>query len=345
MPSTNSPGGRDFKIPEASLDEPIAGAGAQYSTLSELEENKVHHNLRHLSHSGLQLLHSCPRKFELVKLSSQVRLEEDEGGHLSFGTVVGNGIQEYLVSGNRDRALFRVFLDWKESIDEEKALKNAKTFWHAIHAVDQFSSFNADTYSGYSVAYFQGKPAVELGFSIDCGDGFFYRGKLDALLIHKVRQEFLIVECKTTGSATVDEAMYKNSGQALGYGLVVDRIAYDLGLTNSYAVSYPVYKTKSREWQEFRFPKSPVQRSTWLQSILIEVGQIMQYVELDYFPPHGESCYSYFRQCQFFGVCNLSNDTLIGDLTKVAIRKDKEEDYPFKFSIQELIEAQLEDRL
>ncbi|CAM6053480.1 unnamed protein product [Sphagnum tenellum] len=334
-----------YRIPEVSLDSNIVGGDQQYSTQSELEENKVHHNLRHLSHSGLQLLHNCPRKFELVKLSSQVKLDEDEGGHLSFGTVVGNGVQEYLVSGSRDRALFRVFLDWKESIDEEKALKNAKTFWHAIHAVDQFASLNANTYSGYSVAYFQGRPAVEMGFAIDCGDGFYYRGKLDALLIHNIRKEFLIIECKTTGYTNVHEAMYKNSGQALGYGLVVDRIAYDLGLSNSYSVSYPVYKTRSQEWQEFRFPKSPVQRSTWLQSILIEVGQITQYVELDYFPPHGESCFSFNRECNFFGVCNLSNDTLIGDLARVPIKRDKEEDYPFKFSIQELIEAQLADRL
>ena len=310
---------------------------------ADLALHPVHFNLRTLSYSGLLTLHNCPRKFELQRLMPRTRVQEDDAGHLSFGTVVGNGIQEYLISGRLDRAIFRAFLDWKEAIDEDKAARSNKTFWHAVRAIEKFVEFKNTYLRAYDLAVFEGKPATELGFDIDFGEGFHYRGKIDALLIHRIKKEFLVLECKTTGLTVVDEAMYKNSSQALGYGLVIDKVAADLELSNSYEVLYPVYKTRQFEWHEFKFPKSAVQRAAWLQAILIDCGQISQFAEINYFPTHGESCYSFGRQCQFFGMCTLSNQTLFGDsLDSVEIKFDKPTEYPFKFSIQELIAAQLE---
>jgi hypothetical protein len=270
------------------------------------------------------------------------RVEEDEGGHLSFGSVVGLGIQEYFISGSRDKAAFLMFTSWKDSIDEDRGEKSNKTFWHALYALDKFIPFRHSVLSAYDVAIFDGKPAAELGFEISFDDGFRYRGKLDLLLIHRIKKEFLILEAKTTGqyASKINEASYKNSGQALGYGLIVDRIASDLNMANDYRVFYPVYATRDFTWVDFFFPKSDVQRASWLQSILLDIGRIQQYSEIDYFPIHGESCFSYNKQCNFYGICTMGNSVL--GLNDASIRLDKEEDYPFKFTIQELIEAQLE---
>lgn len=304
-------------------------------------QSPIHYNLRTLSYSGILTLHSCPRKFELYRLLPRAD-EDDTAGHLAFGTVVGNGIQEYIVTSDLNKAILRVFLDWKDNLDSESGAKSAKTFWHAVWAVEKFVGFYAQELSNYEVAVFNGKPAVELGFDIDCGNGFRLRGKLDALLIHKVKREFLVIECKTTGLSNVSEAMYKNSAQAVGYGVVVDAVAHQsAAVSNSYSVLYPVYKTKAQEWEPFRFPKSYAQRALWIQSILYDIAHIEQYHEMEFFPQHGESCLSFNRACQFFGLCHLSNKHLVGKLSKVKIRLDGLEEFPLRFSLGELVDAQV----
>lgn len=333
-----------YEIDELSLNAPLSQTtDAETIELSPAQTKLVFghaipYNLRMLSHSSCQTLHSCSRKYELNKLLPRAR-QDDSAGHLAFGTVVGNGIQAYCVSKSINKAMMRVFLDWDESIDSDLGEKSAKTFWHAIRGVQKFVDFHNIVLSEYEVAYFGGRPAIELGFDIDFGDGFHYRGKIDVLLIHKIKKTFLILECKTTGYPVVDEAMYKNSGQALGYGLVVDRIAHDLELANSYDVLYPVYKTRDMEWTFFRFPKSNTQRALWLQSILYDCSHISQYYEMEYFPLNGDSCFSFNRQCPHFGLCTLSNDILLNG--EAEIKLDKEGDYPFKFDIGQLIEAQV----
>ena len=327
-----------YEIEEQSLDEDIFSSKTKDAD-QHFDDNPIHYNLRTLSYSSLLSLHGCPRRFELTRLMPRDKIrDDDEHGHLSFGDVVGRGIQEYFISSNRNKAIFTMFINWRDAIDETKAEKSAKTFWHAIHALDKFISFKEMYLSNYEVAYFQGTPAAELGFKIDFGNGFTYRGFIDLLLIHKTKRTFRVLECKTTGSYNVDEAMYKNSGQALGYGLVVDRIAYDLNLSNEYTVLYPVYLTRSLEWKEFLFPKSDVSRANWLQSILISVGHIQQYSELQFFPMHGQSCFAYNKQCKFFGMCTMSNTTL--GLENAKVEKDDDSKYQFLFTIQELIEAQ-----
>lgn len=313
--------------------------------LDRCPDSSVHYNLRTLSYSSLLTFHTCPRRFELNRLLPQqidVEYDEDGNGHLDFGTVVGNGVQEYLVSGNMDKALFRALLDWKDNLESERGMKSHKTFWHALHAIQKFVEIVNGPLSQYGLAYFQSRPATELGFSIDCGDGFSYRGKLDALLIHQTKREYLPLECKTTGWKYLDQAMYGNSSQALGYGIVIDRVAHESSVECAgYDVFYPVYMTSRQEWVPFRFPKDNTARALWLQDLLLDVGQIQQYSDLGYFPKRGESCFSFGRQCKHYGVCHLSNEFLVGEKGTVPVRLDKKEEFPLKFTIEELVEAQV----
>lgn len=312
-------------------------------------DSPIHYNLRTLSYSGVLTKHSCPRKFELSRMLPRSD-DSDEAGHLIFGTVVGNGIQEYLITGDLQKAIFRAFLDWDDNLESDRGLKSAKTFWHAVYAIQQFVRVRNTQLSAYDIAIFNGKPAVELGFAILLPDGFKYRGKLDALMIHRQKREYLVIECKTTGFSKVDEAMYKNSNQAIGYGIVIDAVAHqdttidqegNRVVSNSYDVMYPVYMTKSMEWEPFRFGKSNVQRALWLQSLLYEVDNIIQYHDAGYFPTFGESCVSFGRQCPFFGTCTLSNKYLISDPSKIKIKLDTVDEYPLTFSVEELVQAQI----
>lgn len=311
--------------------------------------SSLHYNLRTLSYSSLLTLHSCPRKFELNRLLPRmvdVEHDEDEHGHLDFGKVVGNGVQELLVTHSLDKAYFRAFLDWNDNLESERGERSKKTFWHALQAISRFTEILNGPLSMYELAYYQGKPAVELGFSVDCGNGFTYRGSLDALLIHKIKREFLPLECKTTGFWDVQPSMYSNSSQGVGYGIVIDRVAHEMKVEyNSYDIFYPVYLTRKSEWVPFRFPKGDTSRALWLQSLILDISHIEQYGDLDYFPTRGESCYSFGRECPHYGVCHMSNEVLIGPKETIPIRLDKIEEYPIEFSMEQLIEAQVEKKL
>lgn len=307
--------------------------------------SSIHYNLRTLSYSGLLTLHSCPRKFELSRLiprMTDVEVDEDEHGHLDFGTVVGNGVQVLLTTHNLNAALFRVFLDWNDNLDSDRGEKSKKTFWHAIQAVSLFQEMLHGPFARYEVAQFHGKPATELGFAIDCGEGFTLRGKLDALLVHRNTNEFLPLECKTTGVPVPNEAMYGNSSQGIGYGVVIDTVAQEGGEEIAgYTVGYPVYLTRKAEWVYFPFPKTNTSRALWLQSLLMDIQDIQRYHDMGYFPQRGEHCFTYNKPCKWYGTCHLANEYLVGPVEKLPVKYDKVGEFPLEFSIDQLVEAQI----
>jgi hypothetical protein len=309
--------------------------------MSSTDLSYIHPNLKLLSHSSTLTLHSCPRKYELYKLTPPRAQDEDGDEHLNFGSLVGLGTQEYLVHGDYNRTIMKMFTSWKEMLDDEKGEKAKKTFWHALGAIDNFIGIRSGPLSNFDVVYFDNKPAIELGFSVDCGDGFFYRGFLDGLLLDKRRHELVVYEGKTTTGTALHEAMYQHSGQSLGYSLVVASIARKLGLEvgASYRVIYSVYKSKVYEWELMPFVKNHTQRALWIKQVLVDKQHIVEYATDNYFPMHGESCYSFYRPCPHFGLCEMSNQNLIGD--KVAVREDNPAKYQFHFSLKQLIEDQL----
>lgn len=308
-----------------------------------MDSSLIHPNLKQMSNSSDEVLHKCPRKFEQYKLLPNNTIRGGDGDeHLDFGTIVGIGIQDVLITGSYDHACFTMFKAWNNILDDESGAKARKTFWHALYAVERFCSFNSTVLGNYELVYFNDQPATELGFTIDVGDGFNYRGKVDAVLRHRMRGEIVGLECKTTKNKIVHEAMFKHSGQALGYSLVLDTIVPLLGLPeiSSMTVIYCIYKTFEYSWEKLEFSKSLTTRAKWIKNLLVDKQQIMQYAEDDYFPMRGEACYDFFRPCPYFGTCELSNNALL--LGKEAeVKKDKEGDYPFKFNILEIIEAQL----
>lgn len=302
-------------------------------------------NLGQLSHSSCCTLHACPRKYELEKYSETKRGWGEV--HLDYGQVVGVGVQEYLVRRNLNDAKIKMFAMWKDDLDgaddsifSERDNKN-KTFWSALHAIDRFVPIAEEELGLWEVATLNGRPATELGFSIDLGSGIFYRGFIDVVLIHRMNRRLLVIENKTTGFNRVHEAQFKNSGQALGYSLVLDKLQQllDLGDTSSYHVCYPVYKTTGFSWEFLVFKKNHTMRTMWLRNILVDKAQLLGYVNDEYFPMRGESCYNFMRPCDFFGMCELSNDVLYPK--GFVEREEREGKYDYHFSITELIDAQM----
>ena len=63
-----------------------------------------------LSHSSLDTLHSCERKFELYKLLQGEGNEKEDTEHTVFGKAFGAGCQSYLEYQDKERALFAAWL-------------------------------------------------------------------------------------------------------------------------------------------------------------------------------------------------------------------------------------------
>lgn len=279
--------------------------------------------LKLLSHSSLETLHSCPRKFEIYRMNYAPKSASTID--TAFGHAVGVGIQEllrvqsltptaYLIETEMltpyQIALWQMFLSWDVPIDEEKPKAN-KSFALACIAVEKYQQQLLPALSEeWELASFEGKPAVELGFIIELPNGYYYRGYVDAVLVHKTERRFRVLELKTTGLAVVDIAQYKNSFQGVGYGVILDKLASTMEFDADYYVDYLVYKTKAMEYVPMPFMKTLYQRAKWLSQLLIETKTIELYLENNLFPTHGQSCFNYFRPCQYFGMCERNNKEL-----------------------------------
>lgn len=310
----------------------------EHQTIVEVEG--IDPRLKQLSHSSRTTLHKCPRKYQLYRLNSKDSGEEDreQGVTFAYGSAVGVGIQSTLENKTEDQIILDTFLAWDvDLLDENQRQK--KSFWLAVFAVQRFMQLREEGYlADYELVYYNGKPAVELSFRITLPGGYTYRGYVDGVLRNTKTGEILVLECKTS-SGNPNSAQYKNSGQALGYSVILDKLFPEL---SAYEVLYLVYGTKQLEYTEFYFEKSLLLRALWLQELLIDTQHIELYEHYQTYPMHGESCYDFFRECEYLGLCTLSTDKLVKPLTQQYLDKLAAEEYMFEVDFDELVRNQIE---
>jgi len=300
-------------------------------------EGKIDYRIRQLSYSSLLTLHSCPRKYQLYKLRSSHRAEESLKSNItfSFGHVVGEAIQMAFEGASEAEIIWRAFLVWNVDIFAEDEKAN-KSFWAAIIAIKRFLAARESGFlRDYELVYYNGKPACELSFCINFPDGFRYRGHVDLVIRHKITGEVVVLECKTTGAASTNPTQYKNSAQAIGYSIVLDAIFPDI---SAYKVIYLVYNTKQGEYQTFEFQKTFLQRALWIRELLLDIETIKMYEEAEIYPMRGESCLSFYRDCEYLATCTLSTEYLTKPCTPE--QEDKTE-YQVDISLADLIQHQL----
>lgn len=309
-----------------------------------LADGEIDPRLKLLSHSSRTNLHKCPRKFQLYRLSSKQVLLSDEkeiqqGVTFAYGSAVGVGVQSVLEGKTEDQVYLDTFLEWDvDLLDYDD--KREKSFWLAMMAVKKFILLRAAGFlNDYELVYYKGKPAIELSFQINLPDGFKYRGFLDAALQHKVTKKAMVLENKTS-SGTANSAYFKNSGQALGYSVVLDQLFPGL---SSYNVLYLVYETKSMEYVELPYTKSLLQRALWLQELLIDTQMIELYQSYETYPMHGENCFDFFRECEYLSLCTLTTANLTKPLTTAMMERidNEAEKYDFNVEFYDLVAAQV----
>lgn len=297
-------------------------------------------NLKLLSHSAIQTLRSCPRKFELDRLSPSNR---DAGTiHTAFGSAVGDGIQKVLETNSLDAGLLAAFRAWDVDLYESMP-KAYKSFPHAILAVTNFYENILPQFGDWELLWIDDKyggtkPACELSFVVKLPLGYYYRGFLDAVLRNKANGRYRVLELKTTGSKFVDEASYSNSFQGVGYSIILDKIAPE-GYSD-YEVLYLVFKTFNQTFEDYPFLKLSSHRMNWLNDLLLTVETIELYKRTKRFSTNGDSCKSFGRLCRFYEECNYANDSIFAGADVIHEDTMKLEDFDYVFDYEELLNFQ-----
>ena len=328
-------------LPGELADDSESGGTTGTSLVSWSEpgyEGSIDYRIRQLSYSSLLTLHSCPRKFQLYRLRTQHKTAESLKTTITFafGHVVGDGIQKVFQGLSEDEIIWDMFLGWHTELwnADEKA---CKSFPEAVLAIKKLISLREQGFlSDYEVVEFEGKPACELSFRINFPGSFSYRGHVDAVLRDKTSGKIVVLEVKTTGvNGVVNPATYKNSAQAIGYSIVLDKIFPEL---SSYEVLYLVYHTKSRDYEPLPFTKNYLQRALWIRELLLDISIIEMYEDAGVYPMRGESCVSFGRDCEYLNTCSLSTQYL----TKPCTEKDEDKiEYSLELTLQDLLESQM----
>lgn len=288
-----------------------------------------------LSHSSLELLNSCERKFQLHKLLAEPKKEDS--AHLWFGRAFGAGVAEYLLTQSMDRAIFRCWLEYDSKL-EEKRKTEASCTGYLIQSLPYLNTLLQD----YEVAHFNGKPAIELSFKLNINDWSYYVGHIDVVLKNRTTGKYYILEVKTTTSILLDLApQYRHSGQAVGYSIALDRIVGEE--LSEYGVLYFVAQIPSERAVEniarfhpIPFDKTLTDRLQWFVSVGMDVQRIHEMMQLNIFPRRSKSCVAFNRVCPQYGTCHLHQ------FDQPAPVEPDEIEYDFEYDLEDLIVQHME---
>jgi hypothetical protein len=286
--------------------------------------------MKKLSYSSSLLLHTCPRKYQLIKLGTNTKKVDPQSQlTFDFGHTVGEAVVDLLCGKSRDEVIFNIFLNWPNHLFAEDTVRK-KSLAHAIFAVDSFlAAREQGLLEDYEVVYFSdGRPAAEVSFKLNFPDGYTERGYVDMVLRNKYTGQFTIVDNKTSSARYLKSEQYQNSMQALGYSLVLDKFDPTKEYLNvNYTVFYLVWMTFLERWEVFEFPKTPVHRAQWLQAKLWDIATLerLRNDNGDYglYPIFGESCMSFGKACPFMGECHMETESLITPLRQTDIETEE----------------------
>lgn len=287
-----------------------------------------------LSHSAIGVLDTCERLYQIEHLLEGQRAP-NESAPFSRGHSFGKGVQVYLLTGDMTKAIYAAWLAYWPELEDRPKISIHRTL-HALQCAQADLDALRDN---YEVVSFNGYPAIELGARINIDDVYYYSMALDVVLQHKETKLYAVMDIKYTGSWLPVEGMFYNSGQLLGYSILLDTIVGEK--LADYGVLYFVCQDKNKDPKEIQFhtlewDKTIKDRFKWFVTLGLDVERIKRMRELNHFPQRVRSCIRFNRLCQHHGTCGLS----IGD-TERKEETDRYE-YQFTFELNDIIKDHLE---
>lgn len=277
--------------------------------------------------TSLKLAEECPRKYYYQMIEGW-RPASASNVHLRFGSLYATALEHYYkhraLGLSSQEALEEVVLEalldtWDERLYEEELEEDqpeprpvigSGAPWVSDHAaktrenlirtiiwyVDQFENEATEV-----VMLADGKPAVELSFSLEVDDGIVFCGHLDRLVTYA--HDKYVMDQKTTGSTIsnnyfegynpdIQFSMYTFAGQSVFHiplrGVIIDAAQIAVGF--------------SRFERGFTF-RSASQLSEWYDEMLTLIETTQGYARENHFPMNRSSCGNY-GGCPFRKVCS-----------------------------------------
>ena len=334
----------------AALDEPVIGIDGK--TPGGPKQHKLGYvripGVIDLSYSKRQTLHGCARLFKLRELNDL--RQRSSSVDTAYGHAFAAGVQSFLAYGDRELAFCELLMMWDVDVSDVKP-KARKSLGMCVAKLEQFIDFIYPLHfeGKWKCAHLMnGRPAVELHYYIKIGDHYSQQGHIDLVLESVETGELCVLEIKTGGGET-HEAKWKNSDQTTGYNVVLDGVAVREEVRNKYQVIYLYCDTTGFEMDSgdagygftlFHFPKSPRAKVDYINTLLLDIKQIQMYTEAGFWPKNGNHCHSFYKTCEFYGVCDLDsmlNAEHSGDNAYESLTLD-EVDYVFE--LEDLLDIQ-----
>jgi hypothetical protein len=302
------------------------------------------------SHSTSERYITCERKYCCNKLEQNRPYAENDivtmesNIDFAFGRAVETGVQAAMLNHPKHRIFWDMFRAWEMNLMQQHPKNYAKTFTDSVIAIDQFLYIKQQLMQGWVIAMFNGKPAIELAFLVDLENGYYYVGHVDIILYHPTQKKYKVLEIKTTGTKTLHPAMYKNSGQATGYSIVLDQIANDVELAATFEVLYLVYPIHTGIWVPYEFTKSRSNRADWINTLLLDMQRINTSRTVKFWPKRGSSCFDFYRPCEYLDRCDLdpSSFNQSGDFAVVTESDLEKHEFDFHFKLSDILATQRE---
>ena len=287
-----------------------------------------------LSHSALDVLHVCERKFQLDRLLVSELNEKEEWPSTVFGRAYGEGVASYMTYQDPDLALFKTFMAYWPILEEERKTQEI-CMSLVLSSIPHLDNLLMD----WEVATFNGKPAIELSFRLNIDSRFHFVGYIDLVLRNKWTGVHGIMEVKHTGLNIFDlSPLYQNSGQALGYSIVLDKIVGEA--QSNYEVLYFVGQLGAGNGftpkiHTMIYPKTLQDRLNWFITLGMDVERLHMMLENNVFPLRGSNCLQYMKPCKHLGTCNLHGlDTYKEEIEDTIV-------YDFNYQLDEVIQDHL----
>jgi hypothetical protein len=285
-----------------------------------------------VSYSSLNVFESCARKFEFQKLYPQRQRNRDAFA-ADVGTALHHGYQDFLIHGDRERAIWMYMRDYPYALEMEQTYDH-RSLEAGLSTLEEM--FDSVAMSDYELATIRRPataieleshpdtptydvPAIEVpfeirfkGISLPDGRGIAFVGFIDAIMRNLINGRYKTTDIKTHRRTLHDATpKYKFDDQQTPYGIIVEHIQgnpveeFDIQYLDCFidvvepkVTLYPFTRTRD-EVQE------------WLMNKALQFQAIQRMMEMDYFPRTSGGCLFYNRPCPFLTPCESRNREMV----------------------------------